>query len=712
MKRAKIALESEVVKWLLQLIDSEQLLDSIDGQAEVIDVVVGTQQEAFIPTFSIDYVSRLASAKAAKNVLGQLGLLQLVAVNKSISLKTGEVLRPDILCFNPENRTLVVFEVKREPLTERQTLTELAGYEQELRNLLPFLGNFEICFVIVAKDWSTLLNHAIGSMNAWSGKQCLALKLGGDKASFKLTCHLPEAWHPRGSIGLPPKALQTIDLFLNEDGADLTEDFPPRLVLTAMDVIARAGDRSGSHGFMMLWKDLGGFGRGLWAITLCAVDPLAMYEWCRENGFAHRTSETAEYLDKQVMELPSLVPSVVYQMAREAFPVLSDRYQPEFDGAFSWEEKLHQYRSRGIPIQFEFWGMPGQYAREFVCNPGVRDHYIPYLSRHELDWTDPEIAIPLIDNLSGSTPFQGGVVRCSDAFKVGLAIGTLVLVASNASRSPDHAEKLAPLTRWADLEALRFAIEMKQIYDISNEVRVPMPTLSSSPELRLSSATALATWISDELIGSDHRVHQYCFKLGMDGVLLFSEWFRDGNSALAPDQTKALVEWAKHILGITLFFTNESASAPGSLWSQMRNVLTPHIRIEDLADETTLKQAIQELPDQILIDNFVEVMLPAIDSAIPLVLHTVTPMPAMTIDWDWLKSGAKASFEAGNFWHAVILSQNGTMGGGLLSPMMSKLLPPIKDPDIEVFFLNEKSAFSSAVKVTWADLIKNGVGGI
>lgn len=35
---------------------------------------------------------------------------------------------------------LVVFEVKRASETERQTVTELVGYKQELRNMLPFLA--------------------------------------------------------------------------------------------------------------------------------------------------------------------------------------------------------------------------------------------------------------------------------------------------------------------------------------------------------------------------------------------------------------------------------------------------------------------------------------------------------------------------------------------------------------------------------------------
>lgn len=97
-------------------------------------------------------MSRLASARASKFVLGQLGLLEIVAVDKSISLVSGEVLRPDIIAYNPESRVVLIFEVKREKGPERQAVSEVAGYEHEIQNLFPFLSNMDICFVIVARD--------------------------------------------------------------------------------------------------------------------------------------------------------------------------------------------------------------------------------------------------------------------------------------------------------------------------------------------------------------------------------------------------------------------------------------------------------------------------------------------------------------------------------------------------------------------------------
>ena len=304
MSKVKLPPESEVVSWLLQLIENEELLASIQGKEAITSLADAVAQEYFLPSFSIDYISRRASAETADHVLSRLGLLEIISINTSISLTTGEVLRPDILCFNTETKTLVVFEVKRASETERQTVTELAGYEQELRNMLPFLGNFDVCFVVVAADWSTLLVHAVVSMNAWSGKQYLALKLTKDVSGFGLLAYLPEAWHLTGSTNLPVEALPSIDLYLackggddlaseqgNIDAGGTSEDderWPPRIVLTAMDMIAREGDRAGSHGFMMLWRDINGFGRGRWCITLTAIDPYAMHAWCRDHGLPQR----------------------------------------------------------------------------------------------------------------------------------------------------------------------------------------------------------------------------------------------------------------------------------------------------------------------------------------------------------------------------------------------------------------------------------------
>lgn len=728
MSKPKLPPESEVVTWLQRLIENDQLLENIQGQEIITSITDVIGQDFFIPSFGIDYISRRASAEAAGHVLSRLGLLDIISINTSISLTKGEVLRPDILCFNPESKTLVVFEVKRASETERQTVTELAGYEQELRNLLPFLGNFDICFVVVAADWSTLLTHAVGSMNAWSGKQCLALKLVSTESSFALQAHLPEAWHLTGSVRLPPEALPSIDLYLVEKSADgvegtgggtdggweeagTDERLPPRLVITAMDIIARAGDRAGSHGFMMLWRDVNGYGRGRWCITLCAIDPYLIYAWCKEHGLPQRDSEASLFLDSRKADIAGEAPATIYDLANAAYPILKEQFEPEFDAEVCWQMKARQYRIRGVPIRFDFWGSLGQHAREFVCNPAVRNRYMPYMSRNQLDWTDPVVAMPLVENLSAGVPFPGGIIKCSDAFLAGRALGDLALAAFNAAPDKEHAARIEPMVEWAQLEALRYAIEMKQMYDVTEEIVTPMPMLSNDPSKRLQSTEDLANWVRSDLISDRHPFHQACFDLGLREAMLFrlsEERSTDCSSPVRPQEAALFI---RRILkgAIPRMKGSQGQLLQSEGYRGFEEYLAPHLAscVDEQGDidGARLDAVLDEIPDLELLRAFPGTLVKGIDSIVPVVLHTVSPAFSVAVDWEWLKFGVRALFEAGDHRPAVIFHQDGTVGDGRIMGI-GKFFSPITDPEVEVYLLDETSARNIAMKMTW-DKVKD-----
>lgn len=732
MSKPKLPPESEVVTWLQRLIENDQLLENIQGQEIITSITDVIGQDFFIPSFGIDYISRRASAEAAGHVLGRLGLLDIISINTSISLTTGEVLRPDILCFNPESKTFVVFEVKRASETERQTVTELAGYEQELRNLLPFLGNFDICFVVVAADWSTLLTHAVGSMNAWSGKQCLALKLGSTESSFALQAYLPEAWHLTGSVRLPPEALPSIDLYLVEKSVDAIDDYedggaddgagggraegngtderlPPRLVITAMDIIARAGDRAGSHGFMMLWRDVNGHGRGRWCITLCAIDPYSMYAWCEEHGLPQRDSEASLFLDSRKADIAGQAPATIYDLANAAYPILKEQFEPEFDADACWQMKARKYRLRGVPTRFDFWGSLGQHAREFVCNPAVRNRYMPYMSRNQLDWTDPVVAMPLVENLSAGVPFPGGTIKCSDAFLAGRALGDLALAAFNAAPDKEHAARIEPMVEWAQLEALRYAIEMKQMYDVTEEIVTPIPMLSNDPSRRLQATEDLASWVRADLISDRHPFHQACFDLGLREAMLFRLSEEGSLDRFPPDQPHEAALLIRSILkgAIPRMKGSQGQLLQSAGYRDFEEYLAPHLAScldeQGDVDGARLDAMLDEIPDLELLRAFPGTLVKGIDSIVPVVLHTVSPAFPVTIDWEWLKSGVRALFESGDHRPAVIFNQDGTVGTGRMMGI-GKFLSPITDPDVEVYLLDETSARNIAMKMTWEEV--------
>jgi len=564
--------------------------------------------------------------------------------------------------------------------------------------------------------------HAVGSMNAWSGKQYLALKLTNDESGFGLLAHLPEAWHLTGSTNLPVEALPSIDLYLAYKGIDDLaskqgdidsveenkddERWPPRIVLTAMDVIAREGDRASSHGFMMLWRDVNGFGRGRWCITLTAIDPYAMHAWCRDHGLQQRDSEASTFLHTRRDDLLGQTPQTVYDIAKAAFPLLKEHFDPEFCGDFHWQLKTRQYRNRVVPTRFDFWGSLGQHARKFVSSPAVRNNYMPFVGLNQLDWTDPSVAMTLVANLSLGTPFPGGVIKCSDAFLTGRVLGDLAVAAFNAAPDKVHATRIEPMVEWAQLEALRFAIEMKQMYDITEEVVTPMPMLSNDPAKRLESTEGLAQWVRTNLISKRHPFHQACFDLGYRHALLFNLLSEQAIDCLSSDEPRAAAYIVRSILKGALSRAEGSQGQvfQSSGFLQLIAFLEPHLGSGiNLEDDRSVSAAIDAIANEELLLGFSGAILKGVDSIIPVVLHTTRPPFPARVDWEWLKSGIKALFENGDHCPAVIFSQDGMVGSGRLERPF-RLGSPISDPDVEVYVLDESSARTIAIKMTWVEV--------
>lgn len=699
------SLESEITEWIVKLIEDEKLLDAIDEQEGIDAAIESNKKRTGVPAYGFDHLSRRANVRAASVVLKSLGLLDVIAVNKSISLTTGEVLRPDILCFNPESRTLVVFEVKRDKLTERQAVTELAGYEQELRNALPFLGDFDVNFVLISTHWDILLSHAVANFNTWSGKNCLALKVSADQRPFTLACHLPDAWQLRGSSALPHEALQSIDLYLYEaDGNDEDEDQSiPAELITAINIIARSGDRHESHGFAMLWWDHAQFGNGHWCLTLCGVDPLAMYAWCSKHGLAIRVSQLTEYLDKHVADVMSQAPASLYKIAKESFPVLRGKYCPTFETDCTWSEKIELLRRRASPVYFEFWGSLGDYAREFICYPDVRGRYMAYIDRHGFDWTHPNVAFPLLGNICGDIPFPDGIVRCSEAFNAGVKLGLHELLANIADKSEAEAHKLSPLLQWSMLEATRVAIEMAEIYRTVKEVDVPPPPLSTAPDKCASSTTELCEWATKHLIGGDHPVHQCCFELGRRGAAFFSDWLDESERRVfLNSHADVLAGPLREMLVPFLVECHPFAIEPER--THALRAFLRRIGIDSADALAAQSLQIHSISASDLLFAFRDHGASGLDEVIPAVLHTVGELPDMALDWGGMKESIQKIFESGCRWPAVMLTQNGRHGVGMVDEQIRSFLVPIQDPSLEVYFLDQKSVSSYWVKMTWSEL--------
>jgi hypothetical protein len=219
--------------------------------------------------------------------------------------------------------------------------------------------------------------------------------------------------------------------------------------------------------------------------------------------------------------------------------------------------------------------------------------------------------------------------------------------------------------------------------------------------------------VKEHLLGGEHPFHQACFWLGRYGAALFSGWFEgEGGRLLTAEQRQQLIAEAKRLVGGVLLAAEEKNCHQGRCaLDGLRAFILHHGRSENGDDEPTLIQSLDALPGDVLLDGLVSVALPAIDEVIPVVAHTVSSMPELDIDWEGLKAGARAVFEAGHNWPVVMVSQDGTIGTGYLVEPMTQWLTPITNPAVEVYFLNERAVASIAAKRTWAALMQLGLSG-
>src|SRR5690606_35268996 len=114
--------------------------------------------------------------------------------------------------------------------------------------------------------------------------------------------------------------------------------------------------------------------------TICAIDPLEMFNWCLVNGLPIRDSEVVKFFKKNTHIIPQ-PPAGISEVYSQALKLLEDIYEPEFESYFTLEQKLKMLKLQSSPVQFEFWGKLGEYSRDFVCNESVRHNLAAYIGR-------------------------------------------------------------------------------------------------------------------------------------------------------------------------------------------------------------------------------------------------------------------------------------------------------------------------------------------
>lgn len=688
-----------------RIIRAGELIERIDKAdikriAEIIKL-----QPNLLPSFSIDEYVRKRFAESASLTLNSLATLKVFTSDNNISFAKNEILKPDIICINAETQQIVIFEFKRSTQTERQALTELLAYEHELKNLLPFLTNYDTTFVLVSTEWSVLLEHAATSAIMWSNKSLLCLKVDVTPGDYKFNIHTPSSWSITGTPFFPPTSISSFTLSF-ESPVSMSEDEISTRLYLALGFFAREAERMGLHGFAVLTKQLSGYADNAYEIIFCAASPLAFFRTMLQKGKidiaqGHLSSKISEFINEFGTE--SGVSSLLDLVTKVIDPRLEYFENAELGRFTDWEVARKQLQESALPTMTEFWGLPGDYARDYISHPAVQKARSNLFSVGLSDWRDPNVGLWLIRNLFEPEFSSDGFIRPSDSFRLGLAIGRHTFLISIALNEKAELKHWDALMFWNFATLMSYMDEISILARTANGIKPPSTKfrISAQPDIS-SDPTDLIAWVESEIL-QDDPFHIQAFYLGLNlGPAIIPEDF-ETSDFWGAIRNKELINEFSVFLG-TIVETAIIETSYSEPYKQAKLAKVASILQIDNISAMTDFGLFRNLPLTKLCELTEDVLVLA-DMVVPAVAHLFDPLPPTSIDWDNLKRGIDGMYREGKLYPAIYVLANGSIGTASYDEnIYAKVMMKIADTDEEVYLMDASLGIEVFKIVKWADI--------
>tara|TARA_R100000935_G_C2824475_1_gene161541 strand:- start:47 stop:1738 length:1692 start_codon:yes stop_codon:yes gene_type:complete len=557
------------------------------------------------------------------------------------------------------------------------------------------------------------MDHAVSAAIAWSNRKILCLKPSLKKKKLKLETYLPRAWKITGAVHFPEEAMPCVTVCLYrkdaykkaEDTSEkvLDDDFPDGRLITALEVMAREGDRIGSHGFAILWKDHSEHSLCKYNLTVCGIAPFSLYKAGRvRRNIGSDDGLLVGELDKHIRDFdPSGHSDSLTEIAMSAKGILEEISDPALEGFSQWSAERHTLKSRAEPIFCEFWGSLGEYARNYVTNPAVRKHRRTTLLNGLGNWRDPAVGLPLIESFSKPEIFADGNVKCSDAFRLGKLIGLDRTLRLNIRKN--DIPQLRCMFIWNRIELMTAIDEARMLANAAVNVAAPDKPLKFYDDPALGDDEELGTlldWVHLEFL-QNSPMHNLFFDLGFEGCLAFQRprlLFDDP----VPDEWLQGIESKLPLAGQVVLAQYRQLYGEGGMWGELHQHYGVLLSIYELRKNFSLSKPIKIDTRRLLM--MWEAVLTASDHILEPVFHKHAPVASATVDWDWLKQGVDEMRKRGVKNPGVTLLPNGQITSGELSPMGLMFEMKIDNPEDEVVFMDQSNGIGLMRVVTWQDL--------
>ncbi|GCL41733.1 hypothetical protein [Dolichospermum planctonicum] len=642
-----------------------------------------------LPSFLIDYLSTKKAIIAARNVLEFLENSRIITTDpKNISLDKSQCLKPDLILFNEEQCKLIIIEIKRSKQTTRETITEIIAYESELKNTLPFLSNYEINFCIISTEYPALLDHSVSGLITWESKQILCLKIDFDEQDLKLKIHIPSTWTATGNITFPRNAISTFQIILyQQSNEDILQD-TELVVLNAARLIAREGDRNNSHGFVLVWHDcwdgcenVGGAAK--FHLTVGFINPYVFLPFAQNKGIIDASqSPIGEYLIENSENLTSAYLSSD-NIWKTGITYLKQYYRVNIEGLSYWDlerEKPYEINSalltmrhRALPLHIELWGTLGDFVREFISHPGVKQNILSGVANRIISCEDPFIGIPILDTISGINQLDSRGFTCKILFDLGVSLATLSTLYNTAIHNQDGKLKNLPASiTWYMLDVQATLLEVSIRYGKSKSLTIPPPvikiTTTENFEDALSSIQSFIDWIYNDFLKEENQIHNICFELGLRCHPLLDSYF----DCVLSDELRNDLE--ENVCNTSIYLLKNIAyacSSPEHLYlpdEEIRDIINDLAKdyLEDDIHQTNLEEIfilIDNVPRNKHLGLYHNKLINLLDRLILPLTHddqfSTNLSDYKNIDWIWIRERMLHLREKQNLFPAVRVDISG-----------------------------------------------------
>ena len=359
--------ESEMQKWL-----EDKLDDNWEGFYELI---VGFDAiDNFIPKNSAEKKIQ----ESYLNCMPALSLMEVITKDENISASKGDVLRPDIVAYALERESIILIELKNISGPSREAGTELSAYAGELKGYLSHLSDGDIINVIVSPVWPALLKHYIFNNIIWQNKNMICFEptiINGDiflkplSIELLLQAEIPLTFgeqHLHGyHISLYDDSQYQINPKLTKQHSQLA------VIKSAISQMVAEGEKANSHGFIILSKEVAGYGLAPYMLTLVNAAPFSSIERYFHSDEIKDMTDLPfigrKFYDIYTYHEPlglGTSTSKIYNSGRKYLAKIS---RPDIESLNSWsilKEEVYSYRTEAI--YFDAWGVFKEKTMEII----------------------------------------------------------------------------------------------------------------------------------------------------------------------------------------------------------------------------------------------------------------------------------------------------------------------------------------------------------